>query len=157
MNPQAHPGDELFPGWKRVLPPPPGYFHVLRRSFDTGLHVLILVVKTDEGYVVKSCVDQNTLRGIVKCEGDVSTFPEVIELVRTATLEWGEPLHIDTPAKAPPPEPYYYIGHDGKMLGPVTREELFVVLGTGGITWDTQVWDGSWVPILRALGFPPVP
>ena len=130
---------------------------MLRRSFDTGLHVLVLVVKTDEGYVVKSCVDQNTPRGIVQCEGEVSTFPEVVELVRTSTLQWDEPLHNDGAAKPHPPGPFYYIDTAGKMLGPASREELFVLLGTGVIDWDTQVWEGRWVPILKALGFPPVP
>lgn len=115
------------------------------------------MIKTDEGYVVKSCVDQNTLRGIVKCEGDVSTFPEVVGLVRTVTLQWGEPLPIDAPVKPLRPGQFYYVDKNGKMVGPVTREELFVLLGTGNINWDTQVWDERWVPILKLLGFPPLP
>lgn len=157
MNAQAPSKEDPFPGWKRVLPPPPGYFHVLRRSFGTGLHVLVLVIKTKRGYRVKSCVDQNTLRGLDSTEGRVATFPEVVEIVRKATLQWGDPLHLDGPTKAVPAVPFYYTDKNNKMAGPVTRDELWEIFGAGVIDWNTQVWDGSWVPILEALGFPPVP
>ena len=148
--------------WKPVDPPPAGYFQVVRRTFDTGLHVLVLVRQCGEEYVVLSSIDHGTAKSSLRREGSSHSVPGTIDILRGACGRWNENAAVDTPVK-PPHREYFHVDDAGKISGPVSREELFDLIRSGTISWDSQVWEvaraltslGDWRPVLLALGFPP--
>ena len=147
--------------WKPVAPPPPGYFQVIRRTFDTGLHVLVLVRQRGEDYDVLSSIDHGTAKPSLKREGSSYSVPGTIDILREACGRWNDNAAVDCPVK-PPQKEYFYAADTGKLSGPVTREDLFDLIRAGAITWESQVWEkvtsltglGEWQPVLLALGFP---
>lgn len=149
--------------WKPVAPPPPGYFQVVRRTFDTGLHVLVLVSQRGADYVVLSSIDHGTAKPSLRREGSSHSVAGTIDILRGACGRWNETAAVDTPVK-PPHKEYFHVDDAGKISGPVSREELFGLIRSGTITWESQVWEvaraltslGDWRPVLLALGFPPV-
>lgn len=148
--------------WKQVTPPPPGYFLVIRRSFDTGLHVLVFVRQVGDKYMVMSCIDHGTARPTETHEGDVSSPHEITNLFRKTCARWDEADENASASARSSQKQYYYAGEKGLLAGPVVRHDLFELISSGAITWSAQVWEcghgvtalGRWEPVLYALGFP---
>lgn len=148
--------------WKPVVPPPPEYYQAIRRTFDTGLHVLVLVRQRGDDYIVLSSVDHGTAKLSVKTEGSSDSVPGTITILRDACGRWNETAAADCPVK-PPQKEYFFADDSGKLSGPVTREGLFDLIRSGTITWESQAWEvaraltslGEWRPVLLVLGFPP--
>ena len=163
MNEMMGPDDAVLSVWKPVSPVPAGYFQVIRRTFDTGLHVLVLVRRSGDGYAVVSAADHGTVKLSVWNEGGASTVPETIDIVRDTCRRWNEKAAVKSPQEPPAPKEYFYTDDKGNLSGPVLREHLFALIRSGTITWDAQVWEnsrastglGKWQPLPLALGFPP--
>lgn len=155
----------LFPtvaDWINVALPPPPYAYVLRRSFPRGLHVLVLVLKKDDGYQVLSAADNGTRQGTTVVEGSSRNAAETAETIQRACSKWEakEATHPAIPNR--PPVRYFYSTLGGGINGPATRDTLFTLATHGTLSWDAQLWEevkgmtegGRWRPLMLALGFP---
>ncbi len=149
-------------GWKQVIPPPPNYGIVLRRSFENGSHSLVLVRQEGDQYKILSSVDHGTVRPSVTTEGEAATLGDAIEVLCKTCATWDNPCEVLTSTEPPVPQKFFYVGEGGKLNGPALRDDLFELIRTGAISWEAQVWEeihssserGNWEPIMNALGFP---
>src|SRR4051812_8900605 len=72
--------------WTEILTPPRPYLHALRRSFPSGLHVVVLTQEINGILGVLSAVDHGTPLGTCINEGS-STDPEEIAALIALTCE----------------------------------------------------------------------
>ena len=148
--------------WLAVSPPPKPYLHVLRRSFARGLHVLILVRETDGARHVITAVDHGTPRGTYLHEGTASGADDLAKLLEKTCAKWTKDGDSATQPANRPRKRYFYAKQGGGISEPVSRDQLFSLLATGVIHWQSQVWEategvtstGLWRDIMTSLGFP---
>jgi hypothetical protein len=162
MNPpEVSPPFDLAP-WSELPVLPPPYIYGLTRSFERGLHVLILVYAKATGYEIISSVDHGTLRLSYNVEGEGRDLDVTTDRVIQITKDWDERLKVDAPAAHAAVREYFYKADLGAITGPISRESLFGLVKQGAITWDAQVWVqpfgvselGKWNLLSEALGFP---
>ncbi len=150
--------------WTEVVSPPDRYEWAIRRSFPSGLQVLVLAKEVDDAVLVLSSVDHGTPRGTRVEEGSSKEPDEIVRLMVQTCERWNasEPKE---PLFAGPRRSYYYTKPEGGVSAAVSRDQLFDLVAQGTITWDCQVWEetegmaaeGRWSPITAALGFPQGP
>ena len=158
-------GNQVPSGWKPVVPPPPGYERAIRRVFLSGLQVMILVRKTGAGYDVVSCADHGTRKCTVRTEGQAVSGSSLEPLIRGTSATWREPVLIGATVPAPDPKVYRYTSRKGAIAGPVGREELFELVASGAIGWESEIWEDArapgqvsrWKSVSLVLGVPQDP
>ena len=148
--------------WKTVTPTPPGYVHVVRRTFANGLQVLLLIRQKDSHFEVLSSVDHGTLVPTEEVEGRADSRPKATEVLHASCSRWDQHLVNPESAGLTPERLFYYLEGDGRPGGPVTREKIFELLANGTITWSACIAEkprgglasGQYESILSGLGFP---
>lgn len=148
--------------WLEVAPSPKPYLHVLRRSFATGLHVLILTRETDGKLRVITVIDHGTPRVTCIDEGAASHADDLAILLEKTASKWTTDATSPVRAATRPRTRYFYAKPGGGISEPVSRDHLFRLLAEGVIHLHSQVWEdtegvagsGRWRDALTSLGFP---
>jgi hypothetical protein len=127
--------------WLEVSPPPKPYLHVVRRSFATGLHVLILTRETDGALHVVTAVDHGTPRVTCTHEGSASHPDALVLLLEKTAAKWTENTQPTALPAGRPRKRYFYAKPGGDISEPVSRDHLFRLLAEGVIQAHAQVWE----------------
>ncbi len=153
------PGDD---GWRSFAPPPPA-LGGWRRSFASGLHLMVWVQPEPVGWAVWSAADHGTMQPTRAEEGRAADEAGAAVVVDAARRRWDEQAAFLRPAEAVRRARGYRASEPGGGFSPVLmREDLFARLADGRLGWDDQVWftpvevteAGGWESVRAALGWP---
>jgi len=102
-------------------------------------------------------VDHGTEEGTRLELGRVTGADELAALVAERCRDWDAKRPDVASATARAPRRYYYLGAGGKFEGPVSRGDVFGLIETGRLDWNSQLWPADapspvWRPVRRELG-----
>lgn len=147
--------------WKSFVPPSPA-LGGWRRSFTSGLHVLVWVQPDGPAWAVWSAADHGTMQPTRMAEGNADDEAGTAALVEEVRRRWDEQAaslrHTETVRRA---RGYRLIEPGGGFSPVLGREDLFARLADGRLSWDDQVWftpvdvteAGGWESVRAALGW----
>ncbi len=153
--------------WHEVAKPPAPYVYALRRSYPTGVHVLLLVLEQRYGaFSIHATIDNGKyIPGSRAVEREGVQPQDIGGILWELCLRWDESSITQSPTPRRKKRKYYYSRAGGGVGGPVYRKGLWDLVEAGEINWETQIWEdipdmlfgpgqSGWVSIRDILGVP---
>ena len=148
-------------GWRRINPVLQGWLFAVRKPYPNGSHVAVFVACVSGKYDVVVETEHGTLLPDVNKAGTVGSLSEAMQLLQKTCRSYDDDykgLKLSEPAEI---KKWFY-STDAGIKGPVDREQLFELLESNAVEWDTQVIlechgigsVGLWDPLVKVLGIP---
>jgi hypothetical protein len=140
--------------WLEIKNPPAPYLHAFRRTTNRGLHIIIAIKQSRNGFQAYSIVDHGVSLKTIRNEREERDTQTIIDSIFDICDRYVE---ADSPSEDSTVT-FSYIDSTGEIKGPASRNDLFDLVELGVIGWESQVWDsrnssGNWESLNQAIGF----